>query len=117
MDTLHKILKLISNKGIDQQDFAIQLGLHKRTITDWKSGKSKSYMKYIDRIADYFNVSTDYLLGKSDVSTIKKIELTLEEQAVKKLQDQLLSLYMELDADGQNKLREQAELLALKHKK
>ena len=63
MTTAEKILSLIQERGIEQQKLATYLGIKKQTISDWKSGKTKSYTKYIDKIAEYFNVSTDYLLG------------------------------------------------------
>ena len=66
MNTLDKILSLITEKGIQQKTFAENIGVTKHTITDWKNGRSKSYMKYIDKIADFFDVSADYLLEKTD---------------------------------------------------
>ena len=66
MNSLDKILSLLSEKGIQQKTFAENIGVTKHTITDWKNGRSKSYMKYIDKIADFFDVSADYLLEKTD---------------------------------------------------
>lgn len=67
--TLHRILSLLNQNSIEQQEFAQKIGLRKQTITEWKSGKTKSYLKHIDKIADYFLVSTDYLLCKTDDPT------------------------------------------------
>lgn len=64
MDIINKIIYLIEQKGIEQQEFARAVGLTKQTISDWKAGRSQSYMKYIDKIAAFFGVSVDYLLGK-----------------------------------------------------
>lgn len=73
MNTLDKILSLLTEKGIQQKTFAENIGVTKHTITDWKNGRSKSYMKYIDKIADFFDVSADYLLEKTDdKSTLPK---------------------------------------------
>ena len=66
MNTLDKILSFLTEKGIQQKTFAENIGVTKHTITDWKNGRSKSYMKYIDKIADFFDVSADYLLEKTD---------------------------------------------------
>lgn len=63
MNTLNIILELLSSKGISDQKFLYDLGFNRTLLSDWKSGKSKSYLKHISRIAEYFNVSTDYLLG------------------------------------------------------
>jgi hypothetical protein len=39
------------------------LGLGKTAFTGWKNGDNISYKKHIDKIAEFFGVSTDYLLG------------------------------------------------------
>ncbi len=72
MDTLDKILSLLNERHIEQKMLAEYIGTRNQTITDWKNGKTKSYTKYIDKIADFFGVSVDYLLGKTDVPTQKQ---------------------------------------------
>ena len=66
MGTIDKILLLMKNNNIAQKTLAEAIGVRKQTISDWKSGKTKSYMRYINKIADFFNVSVDYLLDKTD---------------------------------------------------
>lgn len=64
---LARILELIAGKGITEKQFLKDVGLNITTLSDWKAGKSQSYKKHADIIADYFNVSVDYLLGKTDI--------------------------------------------------
>lgn len=66
-EVLTRILKLIDENNTDQKDLATALGLKKQSISEWKAGRTKSYKKYIGQIADYFGVTTDYLLGNSPV--------------------------------------------------
>jgi len=63
---LEKILNLIDERGVQQKIFASDIGLNQNSVTEWKTGRLKSYRRYIDKIADYFNVSTDYLLGREE---------------------------------------------------
>lgn len=70
MTTIEKILTLLEQKGIEQQQFALAIGVNKQKISEWKSGKTKSYMKYIDKIAEFLSVSTDYLLGADEKPSI-----------------------------------------------
>lgn len=70
MTTIEKILTLLEQKGIEQQQFALAIGVNKQKISEWKSGKTKSYMKYIDKIAEFLSVSTDYLLGTEEKPSI-----------------------------------------------
>ena len=37
----------------------------KNIVTEWRSGRSKSYMKYIPQIAAFYSVSADWILGSS----------------------------------------------------
>ena len=65
--TVNIILNLIAEKKITEQQFLFEMGFNRTLLSDWKSGKSKSYMKHLPKIADYFGVSTDYLLGNTEV--------------------------------------------------
>ncbi len=69
MDTLHRILELLNKNGNSQKALTDFLGLSKNTFTNWKSGNNNSYKKYISEIAEFFGVSTDYLLCKTDDPT------------------------------------------------
>lgn len=66
METVNRILNLIKSKGINEQQFLSDLGFNRTLLSDWKSGKSKSYKKHAAEIAEYFNVTTDYLLTGAD---------------------------------------------------
>lgn len=63
LTVLDRIFNLLAEKGLQQQDLTNYLGVSKQLTTDWKAGRSKSYFKYIDKIAQFLNVSVDYLTG------------------------------------------------------
>ena len=46
-----------------------ELGISSGTISQWKNGSIPSGEKLI-QIAEYFNVSVDYLLGRKDASVV-----------------------------------------------
>ena len=73
MSTLDKISALLKEQKKTQKDLMDYLGLEKSTYTTWKSSKSrnKSYKKYIKEIAQFLNVSADYLLGTEQDDNIK----------------------------------------------
>lgn len=79
MTTVERIEELIAEKGITEKQFLIDVGLNKSTMSDWRKGTTKSYEKHIAKIADYFNVSTDYLLGKTDIRNIAEITDEVDE--------------------------------------
>ena len=47
-----------------QTDIAEYLGVLPRTIRSYESGSSEPNFEYLNKLADYFNVSVDYLLGR-----------------------------------------------------
>lgn len=65
-DTVKKILSCMKRRNITDKQLTKDIGINKSAVTDWKTGKTKSYKKHIDKIADYLGVSSDYLLGRSD---------------------------------------------------
>ena len=88
MNTLSIIIDLMIRNNCDNKELASALGLNRQLITDWKAGRSRSFMKYLPQIADYFGVTVDYLLGSSpeqlqdeNLSDTKKELLALLEQA------------------------------------
>lgn len=63
LDTLSKILNLLKEQKKTQKQLTDYLGVGKTVFTGWKSGVNNSYLKHIGKIAEFLNVSTDYLLG------------------------------------------------------
>ena len=62
LDTLHKILDAMWKQGLSDIDFCKAVGINKSSVTDWKKGKTKSYMRHIPKIAEVLGVSEEYLL-------------------------------------------------------
>lgn len=94
MDTLYKILTLIWKNGISEADFCEAIGINKSAVTDWKKGKTKSYVKHIDKIANYFGVTTDYLLGNSESKTPPEYDSFIEMQnAISRIEESKANTY------------------------
>ena len=64
--TITRIVQLIKKANLPEAAFGEALGMGKNTVNNWKAGRSKTYLKKIYSIADYFGVSVDYLLGRTD---------------------------------------------------
>jgi transcriptional regulator with XRE-family HTH domain len=67
MDTVERIFALIEEKGVTAADVAKEVDLPKSSFTDWKKGRSKPSADALAKLADYFDVSVDYLLGRSNL--------------------------------------------------
>ena len=64
MSILDRIVELLGEQ--DQKKLTDYLHLKKSAFTDWKSGKSNSYRKYLIEISEFFGVSIDYLVYGND---------------------------------------------------
>lgn len=49
-----------------QQDVAEKLGIKNNTLSNWETGRTAPDFEALIKLADYFHVSTDYLLGHTD---------------------------------------------------
>ncbi len=63
---------LIERKGITQAELGTYLGVTRQCISKWARGDNKPDITYLVKIANYFNVSADYLVGLSDNETVKE---------------------------------------------
>jgi len=65
-----RILSLLrSEKQLSQKQAAEDLGIAQALLSHYEKGKRECGLDFLVKAADYYNVSTDYLLGRSPVST------------------------------------------------
>lgn len=64
LDILELISQLLTDQNKTQKELCDFIGINGNVFTAWKSGKNKSYTKHLSKIAEFFGVSVDYLLGK-----------------------------------------------------
>lgn len=60
---LENVLHLLSEKGISKNKMLTELKLGKNSFVNWESRGTIPSGTTLHKIAEYFNVSTDYLLG------------------------------------------------------
>ena len=65
-----RILSLLrKERHISQKDAAAALGVAQALLSHYEKGKRECGLDFLVRAADYYTVSTDYLLGRSPMST------------------------------------------------
>lgn len=64
-----RIKELRKEKGITQVDLAEAMELSKGTVAMWEVGKREASFETLGKLADYFKVPIDYILGRSDDRT------------------------------------------------
>ena len=74
------IKQLRQLNGLNQVEFAKEICVTKQCVSNWENDNVLPSIEMLVRLADYFNVSTDYLLGRSFDETISVKGLTEEQQ-------------------------------------
>lgn len=54
------------NAGISQKEFAEKLDFAQNTVSQWETGKRDADTETLQRVADFFKVSVDVLLGRGE---------------------------------------------------
>ncbi len=65
-----RIKELRDEKNISQLELAKKLNLTQQSISLYEKGDREPSIDVLKSIANFFNVSLDYLLGKSDVRNV-----------------------------------------------
>lgn len=68
---LENLFVLLQPRGVSKK-LSEATGISPGNISDWKKGRSKPTAEALSLIADYFEVSIDYLLGRHSPSETKK---------------------------------------------
>ncbi|MBQ3124007.1 MAG: helix-turn-helix transcriptional regulator [Clostridia bacterium] len=76
-----QIKKLRTACGITQVQLAKSLGVTKQSVSNWENDNIQPSIDMLIRLAEFFQVSTDYMLGLDTKETIDVTELTNEEIA------------------------------------
>ena len=71
-----RIKYLRESKNFTQTELAKQLGITRSSVNAWEMGISVPSTQYIVELAAIFKVSTDYLLGVNETTTINVSGLT-----------------------------------------
>ena len=67
MITLTRLLELRKAKNLTQQRLAIELGIDQASLSSYERGKYLPTVEVLVKLAEHFGVSTDYLLGLTDI--------------------------------------------------
>ena len=67
-----RLKKLRKTKNISQLKLAMDLGMNQNSISRYETGERQADYETLISFADYFNVSIDYLLGRTDNPNLNK---------------------------------------------
>ena len=72
MNLADRIQYLRKQKGISQIKLAIDLSMNQNSISRYENGMRQADYETLIKFADYFNVSIDYLLERTDNPKMNK---------------------------------------------
>lgn len=113
MQHYHRIRDLREDSDLTQEELCRQLFMHKTTYTNYEQGKHTVPLDFAVTIADFYNVSIDYIAGRTnylkgaanpqftedELSFIEKFALLTERSKGK------LELFMEQLIEQQEKMK------------
>ena len=59
-----RLKELRLQHGFSQEELAEKIGIKQNSYSDWEHGKSKPNYEKLEKIADFFGVSLDWLFGR-----------------------------------------------------
>lgn len=122
MAQFDKILKLLrSEKNMSQQELADALGISKSSINMYERGDRQPNLDMLEKIAEYFNVTVDYLLGitQKDIDEACDYALGVIAKATPRKKTQTIAAHFDGDEFTEEELdeiRKFAEFVKAKRK-
>ena len=71
-----KITMLRKERGLSQKQAAAELGISQALLSHYEKGIRECKLEFVVRVADYYNVSCDYLLGRTAYTSGTTLSLT-----------------------------------------
>ena len=62
-----KLKELRTEKGLSQRKFGELFGVCNQTVSFWETGSREPDLDALIKIADFFDVSIDFLLGRKEI--------------------------------------------------
>ena len=107
-----RLRELRKEKNLKQSDVARAVDGSQRTVSNWENGTSEPDIAMLIRLADYFEVSLDYLTGRSDEFG----HIEFQSDVLDDREQELLSLYRNLSEHDRTVLDEIARTYRLKYR-
>ena len=104
---MNRIKELRKSAKLSQEELAEKFGVERATISRWENQKHDPSISDLVRLANFFKVSIDYLVGvTNDPTPPIPLKVDETEEELKKYQEELLSLNAELRNLPEDQVRE-----------
>ena len=110
-EVISRIVDLLIQQGKSQTELLVYLGLNRNNLTEWKARRNRSYLMYIDEIAQFFDVTPTYLLRGEEFSQqpaqdeqMTEREQVTEQEQLTENEMHLIKSYRSLSDEAKEKL-------------
>lgn len=101
---LRKIKNLKYDYNYSSDSFTQMLDIAEISYNEWITGDSQTYMFYLSEIANIFDVSVNYLIGKTKLFRSfddgESMEISIDEKKISPLELERIKKYRSLDEHG-----------------
>ena len=87
---MNRIRELRESRDLRQIDLSRATGIDQKTISNYETGKTNPDSYALIRLADFFEVSIDYLVGRIDTPTYDKASLCRKMEEIKRELDGIM---------------------------
>lgn len=115
MKNMTELLRgLREDKDLKQSDIANLLGTTQQQYSKYETGESELPLRALDTLADYYKVSADYLMGRTDCCCWEGVNALNKKVSAEYTMGALISDVLSLDAAGRNAIIDYVSLQKLK---
>ena len=86
----NRIRDLREDRDLRQTDVSKATGIDQKTLSNYETGKTSPDSYALIRLADFFGVSIDYLVGRTEIDIKSKEDLTSRLEGMKNMRDEII---------------------------
>ena len=86
----NRIRALREDRDLRQTDVSKATGIDQKTLSNYETGKTSPDSYALIRLADFFGVSIDYLVGRTEIDIKSKEDLTSRLEGMKNMIDEII---------------------------
>ncbi len=92
-----KLKELRKQKGLSQEEAANALGISMRAYQNYEYGQREPNIEMINKLADFYGVTTDYLLGRPEAKPPENpVDVVAREVKLQAMEKELMEEYLKL---------------------
>ncbi len=105
-----------SQIGLNQVEFAKIFNVTKQTVSNWENGNRTPDSTTLSKLADYFGVTVDYLLGRTEKRNFNIDEKPKLDEDIKTIAAYRINPNKDLPDDAIEKINEYIEMIEMMYK-